>query len=58
MPYLIELLSLWMYSFMSSLYIVHISLLSDIKLVKIFSHFVGLPFCMTDLCFAEAFSFQ
>jgi hypothetical protein len=41
---LIELFSLLMSSFMSSLEVLDISSLSDVGLVKIFSHFVGCQF--------------
>ena len=39
-------------SFLSSLYILDISSLSDVKLVKIFSHFVGCRFVLLMVFFA------
>ena len=47
-------------NFLSSLYILENRPLSDVGLVKIFSHYVGrLSFCLIDhvLCFTEAFPF-
>ena len=57
---LIALFSVLVASFLNSLYILYISPLSDVGLVKIFSHSVGCRFCLTDcvLCFTEASQFQ
>jgi hypothetical protein len=47
------------FNFLSSLYILDISPLSDLGLVKIFSQSVGLPFCPIDsvLCLTEVLQF-
>ena len=39
-------------SFLSSLYTLDIMPLPDVELVKIFSHFVGCPFCFLDNVFS------
>jgi hypothetical protein len=56
----IGLFGLLMSNFLSSLYILDISLLSDIELAKIFSHSVGCGFCPFHgvLCFKKFFSFS
>ena len=58
--FLIGLFRILMSSFLSSLYIMAIRPLSDVGLVKIFSHLVGCLFCLNDsvLCFTEAAQFQ
>ena len=55
--YFIELFVLLMTNFLSSLYILEIIPLSDVWLVKIFSHSVGCHFDHV-LCFTKAFQFQ
>ena len=58
--FFIELFVLLMTNFLSSLYILEIRPLSDVGLVKIFSHYVGCCFDLVDLvlCFTEAFQFR
>ena len=58
--FFICLFVLLMTSFLCSLYILEMSLLSDVGLVKIFFPFCRLPFCLGNcvLCFTEAFQFQ
>ena len=54
--FLIRLFGLLVSNFLSSLYILHISLLSDVGLVKIFSQSVDCHFVLLTMSFA--FQFQ
>jgi hypothetical protein len=58
--FLIELFGFLESNFLSSLYILDISLLSSIGLVKIFSQSVGFLFCPVDIahCLTEAFQYN
>ena len=56
--FLIGLFDLFVFNFLSSLYIFHITPLSEVRLVKIFSHFEGCHFVILMVILQMLFSFM